>query len=95
MNVRVALVSIGCFVAVGCGRSVDLTKIYADLQAANDRTCACHDDACVDAADKEYAKVLSTVHGIAKDTEAIRKIGELQVKHNECVKKAMAGMGKK
>lgn len=78
---------------VGCGKPVDPAELIAKLTALNERTCACKDVACVEAASLEHGKLQDDVHKVEKDKETLSKLAELQIKHNDCVEQSMAAQG--
>lgn len=95
MNARTLLASVICLFAAACGDKVDLSKVYGEIEANNQKTCECKDPACVEAATNEHGKLMAKVAGVDKDRDATSKLAELTTKNAECVTKVMAAAGKK
>ena len=91
-----AWIGLGTFSAwAGCGEGADFTKVYAELEANIDKTCACKDAACVQLADGERGKIMAKLEDAKGDPEVAKKLADLSVKHGECVVKAMGAAGHK
>jgi seryl-tRNA(Sec) selenium transferase len=96
MHLRNALLLSLALSACGNSKSADPAAVIAKYTAINEKTCACKDVPCVEAATKEHALVMQDVQQVDKNNkDVLSKLADLQIEHNKCVNQAMAAAGHK
>ena len=63
MELRYTLL-FACALTVGCEKPVDANDLMAKMTAANERTCACRDQACMEASERDWALALIGAHNM-------------------------------
>jgi hypothetical protein len=78
---------------MGCEKSPDPNELMTKMSAVNDRTCACRDQACIEAAERDFAMLQSEMHKVKKDQDLNSKFAALITAHNACVVSSMRAQG--
>ena len=79
--------------AMGCEKSPDPNELMAKMSAVNDRTCACKDQACIGAAERDFEALQPEMNKVKKDRDLNSKFAALITAHNACVVNSMKAQG--